>query len=66
MEETNQETSLIERRKGFVKRLDVELLAAQYDRLDETTKRLGMSKADAIAYALNIWFGMIEPKDDSK
>jgi len=55
-----EETKVIIRRHGQVKRLDVELSAWQYHRLDALTTRLGMTKAEAIAHALNIWFHEIE------
>lgn len=52
-----------ERRRGNVVRLLVEVDINQAVALDKNCERLGMTKADAIAHALNIWFGMVEPKE---
>ncbi len=52
-----------ERRRGNVVRLLVEIDINQAVALERNAERLGMTKADAIAHALNIWLGMVEPKD---
>lgn len=56
--------STIQRRRGVVARLLVELDVHQVQELEEAIQQLGMTKADAIAAALNIWLGMVRPKQE--
>jgi len=57
--------TIINRRRGNVARLLVELDASQARTLDETTARLGITKTDAVAAALNIWFGLVGPRKEA-
>lgn len=59
-----QQGNTVIRRRGHLKRLDVELPAAQYDEFYEICNRLGMTKADAISQALNIWIHMVAPQSE--
>lgn len=49
--------NVVKRRQGYVSALNIELLTHQKQLLDEYSEKLGMTKADIIAQALNMWFG---------
>lgn len=49
------------RKRGVVSRLVVEIDINQLQQLEVLTTKLGISKADAVAAALNIWSNMVSP-----
>jgi len=55
--------NVVNRKRGNVVRIVVEIDASQSRELNRISEKLGMSKADAIAAALNIWFNAIEPPE---
>ena len=56
------EQTIIHRGRGAVVRLLVEIDASQARELDRVLAIVGMSKADAIQAAINIWLDAVTPK----
>ena len=56
------QTKIINRKRGNLVRLVVELDASQAREFDNAVKQLGMTKVDAISAAINIWLNMVNAK----
>ena len=52
------EQQIVERRKGNVVRLFVEIDISQFKEFEKTRSRLSLSKTKAIAAAINIWLNL--------
>ena len=52
-------TKMVKRKRGLCGRLSVEVDASQLALFNQITASIGMTKADAIAAALNIWLSMV-------
>jgi len=57
---------VINRKRGKVVRLMVEIDASQARAFNNLVERLGISKADGIAAALNVWFNAVEPPQEKQ
>jgi len=55
--------TIIKRKRGMVVRLVVEIDASQASHFETVTKGLGLTKAQAVQQAINIWLSMVAKKD---
>jgi len=51
---------VINRRRGSVRALNIELNTAQANLLDEMSQKYGKPKSEIVAEAINIWVSMVE------